>query len=280
MAGEQALTVDAVPPPPPGYEGAAVPPPPGSSPIFSAPRPVVAHETSGVHIGASIATRLRMLDADLQILAMRGGGSIVDGVLAIVFGGVGITAGILYNNTASPYWYVYGGGQVVRGIIDLAMMTNPSGAAIQYTHMPMRTSLEVRDRLRFGEERLDAIADMARIQRILDGSINVAVGVAVIPVYLAPNNFNLTSPFDAFVLIMAGVSAITGVITLINTTEAERRQDAYHELRDQLLATQVGAEEEADLEAAARERADRGVEITPTASIGPTGGYAGMTVAF
>ncbi len=264
--------------PPPSYEGVAVPPPPGVTALY-APRVGLTASSSDVHIPSSIATRLRALDADLQILAARGGGSIVDGVLSMLTGGVSITIGILINGPPSNYLYVYGSVGVVRGILSLALMTNPSSAAIQYSHMSMGTQSEVRARLRYGEAQLDALADMARIGRILDGSLNIAAGLAVLPVYLGPNNFEITSPFDYFVLIGAAISTVSGVITLFSTNEAERRQSAYHELRDRLLSTPEGAEDDAALETLASDET-ASIQVTPSVAILPGGGFASLSGTF
>jgi hypothetical protein len=245
----------AVPSPPPGsYEGVDVPPPPGAEVDPAAGirypgeepqarrRPMMTD--AGVRIPSGVATRLRALDSDFQVLAARGGGSIVDGVLSILTGGLTITIGILLANepagpgglNMSPYLFTYGGASVARGILSLVLVTNPSGPAITFAHMPMTTMEEVQARLEYGERELEGLADRTRLSRILDGSMNVAVGLAIIPIYLGPNNFEIRNTFDWFVLIGAGISAISGVITLLSSTEAERRWSAYEELRDRLAA--------------------------------------------
>lgn len=279
-----AVSPSATPPPsealPPSYEGVSVPPPPGAVPIYAPPAVGgITGDSSDVHIPSSIATRLRALDADLQILAARGGGSIVDGVLSILTGGISITLGILLNSAPSNYLYVYGGVGVVRGVLSLSLMTNPSAAAIQYSHMSMGSTSEVRARLRYGETQLDSLADMARIGRIIDGSLNIAAGLAVIPIYLGPNNFEITSPFDYFVLIGAAISTVSGVITLFSSNEAERRQSAYHELRDRLLATPEGAEDDAELEEAAGDDT-ASITVTPSVAVMPGGGLASVSGTF
>jgi hypothetical protein len=270
-------------PPPPSYEGVAVPAPPGAAPIYS-PQTAGLVGSTDVRIPSSIATRLRALDADLQILSLRGGGSIVDGILSILTGGVAITLGILLDTAPEAmrdYLYVYGAVGAVRGILSLSLMTNPSAAAIQYAHMPMGTTSQIRARLRYGESQLDSLADMARIGRILDGSLNIAAGLAVIPIFLGPTNFTFTTPFDYFVLIGAGISVVSGVITLFSSNESERRQSAYHELRDRLLATPEGAEDDEALEAAAEdaERASA-VTVTPSIAVTPGGGFASVSGSF
>ncbi|MDQ3035349.1 MAG: hypothetical protein M3Y87_23295 [Myxococcota bacterium] len=276
-----------------------VPAPPGSEAGVRYPgqapsraRPAMTTD-AGVRIPSGMATRLRALDSDFQVLAARGGGSIVDGILGILTGGLSITVGILLINepagagglNMSPYLFTYGGASAVRGILSLVLMTNPSGPAIAFAHMPMTTMDEVRARLDYGERELAGLADRSRISRILDGSLNVAVGLAIIPIYLGPNNFEIRATFDWFVLIGAGISAISGVITLLSSTEAERRWSAYEELRDRLEARGEdtrGREPEAardEDELSLRESAP-GATILPMAGGFQGGGIVGVQGSF
>jgi hypothetical protein len=282
----------AVPDAPPAYGDVSIPtPPPGSvGGVYAAPRSAVTADSPDVHIGTTVATRLRALDADLQILAMRGGGSFLDGILMLVQSAATVTWGVLRDMNASPpgsvsyaaiYLYTYAGASAARAILSFAMMTNPSAPAIRYSHMPMGSMGEVRERLRYGELQLDGLADQARIGRILDGSINLAVGLAVLPAYLIPNSFEVRDLSDWFVIVLAGVSTVMGVVTLVSTTEAERRQSAYHELRDRVLATPEGMSEEDALESeAATSAQSSSVSVAPILSLSPTGGFAGATVTF
>lgn len=292
--------------------GEDVPPPPGSygrdgtgEPRVAQPGDVPAAGATGgagawvaaepgstLQIRSSISTRLRSLDADLQVLAARGGGSIVDGVLAIVMGATSVGIGIFMDVSGSapgpsmtPYLYLYGGAGIVRGVLDFVFMRNPSSVAITYTHMPMGSLSEVRTRLRFGERELESLAQTAEIARILDGALSIGTGLAVVPVYLGPTNFSFSSAFDYFVLIGAAVSATTGVITLFSANEAERRWSAYRELRERLLATEQGAADEQELERAAEEvaafeTAPGGTELRPVLA-GTAGGlFVGATGSF
>lgn len=286
--GAQELVVPAAPP---AYDQVSVPPAPTAG-IYAAPRAPVVADASDVHIPTTVATRLRALDADLQILAARGGGSILDGVLMLVSAAATVTWGVLLDTSgslppgsvsySSIYLYTYAGASAARAISSFILMTNPSAPAIRFAHMPMGSLSEVRERLEYGELQLDSLADQARIGRILDGSINLAVGLAVVPVYLGPNNFQVPNPADWFIIVLAGVSSVMGVVTLVSTTEAERRQSAYHELRDRILATPEGTADEDALatERAEMERSIAGVDVSPILSVSPTGGFAGATLTF
>jgi hypothetical protein len=291
---------EAVPPPPGSYgpegTGALRLAEPGDLPAAGGATAragwIAAEPGSTLQIRSSISTRLRSLDADLQVLAARGGGSVVDGVLAIVMGATSVGIGIFMDASGSapgpsmtPYLYLYGGAGIVRGVLDFVFMRNPSGVAITYAHMPMGNLGEVRARLRFGEHELESLAQTAEIARIIDGALSIGTGLAVVPVYLGPTNFSFSSAFDYFVLIGAAVSATTGVITLFSANEAERRWSAYRELRERLLSTEQGAADDAELERAAEElaafeMAPAGTELRPVLA-GTTGGlFVGATGTF
>ena len=299
--GEATPSEEEAVPPPPGSYGAdgtgdvrvAAPGDMPSATAEPASGPWVAAEPgSTLQIRSSISTRLRSLDADLQVLAARGGGSVVDGVLAIVMGATSVGIGIFMDVSGSapgpsmtPYLYLYGGAGIVRGVLDFVFMRNPSSIAITYTHMPMGSLGEVRARLRFGEHELESLAQTAEIARIIDGALSIGTGLAVVPVYLGPTNFSFSSAFDYFVLIGAAVSATTGIITLFSANEAERRWSAYRELRERLLATEQGAADEQELERAAEEMAafelaPAGPQLRPVLA-GTTGGlFVGATGTF
>lgn len=298
-APELPLEGEAVPPPPGSYDanglgdvrvvepGDAPPADVGAGTAWTAAEP-----GSSLRIRSSISTRLRSLDADLQVLAARGGGGIVDGILAIAMGATSVGIGIFMDVSGSaggspitPYLYLYGGSGIVRGILDFIFIPNPSGAAITYAQMPMGNLGEVGARLRYGERELESLAQTAEIARILDGALSIATGLAVVPVYLGPNNFRVESAFDYFVLIGAAVSATTGIITLFTTNEAERRWGAYRELRERLLATEQGAADDAELEQAreqleAFERSAVEGQIRPVLAGTQGGLFAGASGTF
>ncbi len=296
-------TTEAVPPPPGTYGendlGDFHLVQPGDAPTSGVdvappvtPGWIEAEPGSSLRIRSSISTRLRSLDADLQVIAARGGGNIVDGVLAIVMGSVSIGIGIFIDvdgmppaPSMTPYLYLYGGAGIVRGVLDFVFLRNPSTSAITYTHMPMGDLAEVNARLRYGEGELESLAQTAEIARILDGALSIGTGLAFVPVYLGPTNFAFSNAFDYFVLIGAAVSVTTGVITLFSTNEAERRWGAYRELRERLLETEQGAADDAELERAAEqlqafETAPATAEIRPVLSGTQGGLYAGASGTF
>jgi hypothetical protein len=229
------------PPPPDGYRG------PDASP--KAPPDTAAQRAdAGVAIPGPIATRLRTLDVNLSMLARRSSG-VVDGILSLLVGGLSITMGAIINDGGSErqrfarYLYLWGSGQVARGILSFALPLRADDIAIEYQHMPMATEDEVRDRLLFGEDALERLARRARVSRLLNATINTSVGLLAIPLYLAPADFEMRTGNDYLVVIASGISVVTGVINFILKSEAERRWTAYTRLRDR-LDEQAGADDE------------------------------------
>ncbi|RLB48941.1 MAG: hypothetical protein DRJ42_22145, partial [Deltaproteobacteria bacterium] len=122
---------------------------------------------------------------------------------------------------------------IARGAVDLLLTPNTREPYVEFAHMPMGTTEEVYAKLAYGEQELESIARAFRITRIIDASLNIAVGLAIIPLYLGPNDFEVDA-FGAFVIIGAGISVISGLISLFSRTEAERRWSGYEELLERL----------------------------------------------
>lgn len=226
-----------VPPPPPtSYDPAVRYPAAGGG--TARPEPYRVADSPDLALPSRVATRLRVLDSSLQALAARGGSGVVDGVLSIVGGatltGIGIWQ---YDESRSlgGYLLLWGSSNVIRGIVTLALNPRPARDHIAFTTMPMATMDEVMARLTFGENALETLARRSKVVRVLDASLNIAAGVAFIPMYLAPNDFKIVDPFDYFILIGSGISVLSGVISLFTRSDAERRWDAYQDLRDRLV---------------------------------------------
>lgn len=238
------------PPPPEGYAGGA----PDASPSPSAADSDTAAPSPGsdghLAVPDAIATRLRALDSNLSMLARRGSSGVVEGVLSVLAGGLSITMGAVLNDGHADgrrfarYLYLWGSAQVTRGILSFVLPIRADDVAIHFQHMPMGTRQEIRDRLLFGEETLERLARRARTSRLLDASINTAVGLLAVPLYLAPADFEIRSGNDYFVIVASGVSLITGVIGFILKSEAERRWSAYTKLRQRLEAQGTEAADE------------------------------------
>jgi len=273
----------------PAAEPFAIPEPPGSGaaapdvqyPIATPEEAAAsAAEEPTIRISSPVTTRLRALDANLRALSNQGGGNVVNAVLSMLTGGLAITLGALKDDPTdwmSVYLYVYGGAAALRGVLDLVLSPSASGVAIAYQHMPMTTHAQVQERLAYGERQLGGLAEQALIARVLDASLNMAAGVAVVPLYLAPNNFEISNPLDYFILIGAGVSLVSGVISLASSSSEEQRWSAYQALRDRLAA------EDAETASASHDEPSSYVP-TPTwrlsAAPSPSGGLAGFHLTF
>lgn len=284
-------------------EALDVPEPPGShrerEVLYPIPTPgSVEPDEPQIRISSRVTTRLRALDANLQALATRGGTNIVNAVLSLLTGGLAITLGAVRPNPVdemSIYLYVYGGTAALRGVLDFALTPNAQGAAITYQHMPMTTREEVQERLAFGERALSGLAEQSLIARVLDASLNLAAGVAVVPIFAA-KEFTISDPLDYFVLIGAGVSVVSGIITLASTSAAEQRWSAYQELRARLREerSEERRAQEAEVEDVEEVEAEESVSALdgyllaprfgPSVRFGlagaPSGGFASVSLTF
>lgn len=259
-----------IPPAPGSGADLSVPPPPGSSyGVDASAAPgvragvvtgrgglLLPSTSAGLRLPSSIATRMRALEADLQALALRGSGYIIDGVIQLLSSGVSIAVGVLFatsggttNDAFSAYLFTMGGVGVARGLLTLLVPVTPAESAVSYAHpMPLNSYAEARARLRSREGELDGLATAGMIGRVIDGSLGVGVGLAMIPIFVAVGEFDTENPLNYVMLLLAGVSTVTGVITLFSTSDAERRWNNYRELRDRLQVTAAGAEDERWLE--------------------------------
>jgi hypothetical protein len=232
-------------PPAPGAT-AATPPAPYGAPSSAAPRyPGVDGDADAdadfapmVRVPPRITARLRALDRDYTALSARGSSGLVDGILSVVTGGLSIVLGALLPDTSNgfaTYFYVFGAGNIAHGIVDIAVTPDPVEPALVFAHMPMRDVDEVKARLRYGEQALESLAFRSRLGRILEGSLDIATGVAFIPFYLGPRDYAFSGDvLDILMITAALIRVVSGVATMLSPTDAERRYDAYDSLRDRL----------------------------------------------
>jgi hypothetical protein len=168
--------------------------------------------------------------------------SIVGGAVVAGLGGWQLDE----SRSLASYLLLWGSVNIVRGVVTLAVTPNAARQRTEFANMPLRTMDDVSARLAFGERALESIARRAKAVRVFDASLNMAVGLAFIPIYLAPNDFKIVDPFDYFILIGSGISALSGLISLLTRSDAERRWEAYRELRDRLV--REGGEDVAQIE--------------------------------
>ncbi len=235
------LELTAPHPPTPGASAEEAPLPPPRSSFEDAPG--VRDARGELRLGGltfdgaspSLAARLRVLEADLRLLALQNGGGLVDGVVSLVSGGlfVGLALALEDTQTAN-YLYLVGGTTAARGLLQLLVAPDPEEASLALEHMPMGSPQQAAERLRFAEDALRETAQQARWLRILESALNMGAALAVIPLFLAPADYELVGPLSYFVVIGAAVGFVGGAITLLTPSQAERRWAAYEKLRDRL----------------------------------------------
>jgi hypothetical protein len=224
----------------------AVPPPSGygEQPYSPYPAPRVGPgqrrghllDDGGTPIAADVATRLRVIDESLTVLAARGGNNILDGVLTSLFGALSFSLSFVPDTDSEQRLALrlWGSTSIVRGVIEMAVPADRTEPAIRFSNMPMRGEGEVLARLTYGENALERIARRSKIARVLDASVAIASGLAVIPIFLGPNEFDSADPFDYIIIVSSGISVISGIVSLATRSDAERRWSAYQDLRDQV----------------------------------------------
>jgi len=217
-----------------------------------------------------LADRLRALDATWASLGALGV-NYTNSVLGLVLGaGQVVIGGVLLEvgggwEVMAPFFFVTGGVQIVRTIlVDFVLRPNPQPIAIEYATMRAGTHAQQLARVRFGEEQLASIAEQSMILRFVDSGINVAGAAALVGAYLGLRNGS--APFEPVELIFfigPAISTVVAVINLFNPTSAERRWDAYREMRDR------------------QEREVATLDVEPVLTADPRGGgYVGLRGTF
>lgn len=219
-------------------EHEAVPLPPGYQPSDGEGDEALDEDAPSV---IEVRNRIRALDATWATLGLAGGPNIGSAILSLVGGGIQIALGALLLELGStgaadfaPYFFVLGGTSIVRTIlVEFVLRPDPRGVAIEYQNMPDATPSQALARMRYGEQQLRAIAEQSLIMRMVDGGLNIAAGLAVIPAYLVPRNFELND-FEWLVLIGPAFAVVSGIITMATPSAAERRWEAYDAMRRRL----------------------------------------------
>lgn len=220
-------------------------------------------------VDAQINDRLRMLDASWNVLGAQGLNytnsvlSLIVGAAQVVIGGVFLEVGPPWDFIA-PIFMVTGGVQVARTIVvDFILRPNPQPVGLEYMAMSSGTRQERLARLRFGEEQLERLADQSATLRYVDSGINVAGAGALVAAYFAmrPSGTDF-DPVELIFFVGPAISLVMAVINLFTPSNAERRWDAYRQMRER-----TGG----DL-----------VELTPALTIDPVngGGWAGLNGRF
>lgn len=189
-----------------------------------------------------MANRLRALDATFATLSTSGGVDIGSAVMSLIGAGleIGIGALLLELGDSSVesmayYLFVLGGTTVVRSVlVEFILRPDPRGPALEYMNMPHAPRSAALERLEYGETQLHSLAERAWIARMVDGGLNIAGALAVVPAYLVPKNFEIDNPFEALIFIGPAFALVSGIITLASPTMLEQRWAAYDRMRKRL----------------------------------------------
>ncbi len=225
-----------------------------------------------------VRNRIRALDATWATMGLAGGPNIGSAILQMVGSGIQIGLGALLLELGTPgaadfapYFFVLGGTSILRTVlVEFMLRPDPRGVAIQYQNMPDATRAQALARMRYGEQQLRGIAEQSLIMRMVDGGLNIASGLAVIPAYLVPRNFELLD-FEWLVLIGPAFAVVSGIITLATPSPAERRWEAYDAMRRRLEAQRGRGRASLELEALRMPAAD-GPSFGGGLSVDPNGG--------
>lgn len=257
LAWSQTPPADALPPPPPPPTAPALPPPPPPPPTTApvtapAPPPVTASAALAPATAWTLAPpqprraftreRLRLLNQSLLSLPERSrSGRITEGVINLALGGGLFALGFLFapsgTDETSPLqtllWF-QGGYSVLNGVVALAWVPARERLPPVYGAMPMRTAAQRRERLRYGEEALDAMARDSRLRRTLTGVGSAVLGVGTLAVLYRDQIFdNASMPepveYNYLIIGLTLVSVAANVITVFAQTEEERLRANYRQ---------------------------------------------------
>lgn len=197
----------------------------------------------GASVSSRQATRLRALEGNLNTLASRSGGRILDGSLTMALGATFITVGILLDDPFVRVLLVTTGSVAMgRGVIQLAALPDAQDASIEFAHMPMLSASQVIARISFGEESLARLARRSRTARLLDGSLSMLAGLTYVPAYMFAKERRDSSfrfgdeGIDYVMAAFGGISFVAGLVTVLVKSDAEHRYRAYADLNRRLKA--------------------------------------------
>ncbi len=231
---------------PPAIPAETLTPPYATPPAFEpglAPAPGLAAPA----LPRAVEARDEALSRDLNALAGRGGGRILNGSLQLAAGVALVTIGaVLGDEIGRSLLILFGAGALAHGITVLSL-PDAAKLAARYNHMPRLTAEQVRARIYLGEESLGRLARAGRRARIIDGAIDMSVSAASLPIFwwlerrADPHYHYGDSALDYVSLTLVGLAFASGLASALIPTEAERRAQGYRELVDLLEQQSPGA---------------------------------------
>ncbi len=185
-----------------------------------------------------IATRQRALELSLATLSAGSEGRVVSGAVQVALGASFIAVGaFVQSEVARSLLILLGAGSLARGTIQLTLAPAAEQPSRDYAAMPMATGEQVRARIRFGEQQLEQLALAARRTRIVDGSVTMLVATSYVPLLWwlerrEQSSYRFgDSAFDYVGLAISVINFGSGLVTALVRSEAEKRADAYRELK-------------------------------------------------
>lgn len=189
----------------------------------------------------SLPPRIREREQTLRIdlAALRAGTEqhVVNGAVQTGIGAAFITTGVfLRGEFARSLMFVLGAGTLAHGLVQLLLVEDATTAAQSYAELPMFTADQVRARIRFGEQSLARLARGGRRARIVDGVVTMVVASSYVPIVWAfqrrddPSYRFGDSASDYVGVTLSAINFVTGLVTALVRSEAERRYDRYRDM--------------------------------------------------
>lgn len=185
-----------------------------------------------------IEEREHTLHVDLSALRAGSEQHVVNGAIQTAIGAAFVTTGVfLRGEFARSLMLVLGAGTLARGLVQLLLVEDATPAARSYAALPMFTAEQVRERIRFGEQSLSRLALAGRRTRIVDGVVTMSVASSYVPLLWGfqrredPSYRFGDSATDYVGITLSTINFVTGLVTALVRSDAERRYDRYRELR-------------------------------------------------
>ncbi len=179
--------------------------------------------------------RLRVLLNDLRLLSLQSGHTTVDGIVSMASGALFLGIGLAVSDLQDvEYLYLWGGGMMALGLAELLLAPDPEEAAVALDHMPAASEEQARARLHFAEARFEEVADRSRWMRITNSLVTLGLSVAVVPMVLAPRDYESSASFPYLFVIGSALGFVQALVTLLTPSQAEKRWNAYLDLRRRL----------------------------------------------
>jgi len=201
--------------------------------------PQVVFTGQSIPLPPGVEERAQLLEWNFRVIQREAKNRdwLLGGVLVV---GTGlVTVGSVYAKKVGALLIPIGALGVIRGATGLLFMRDPTVIAGQFLRLPAFDARQVRDRIRFGEQALAALALQERRARIVDGSISVAIASSYVPLaVLLARQHDSSYRFrdDSLSIALLAISVVNVGAALVSTlrpTVNELRYRAYQELSEE-----------------------------------------------